>query len=98
MGFHGKRLAAFVGTDEEGATTTCTVESTDKLPYGDDSLRITFGMDGDPTTVVFVRSGSAMVQAMALDFDFEGPGTVGPTVPEEMVRARYDKLVKAQKG
>lgn len=94
----GKCTAPFVSIDDEGTKTTYTVEDNKKLSYGDDSLSVTFGMDGDPTTVVFVRSGSVLIQAMALDFDFEGPGTVDPTVPDDMLRTQYDKLVKAQKG
>ncbi|MGW0660854.1 hypothetical protein [Streptodolium elevatio] len=93
-----KCTSQFVGTDEEGTKTEYTIQDSKKLGYGDDSLTITYGMDGEPWTLSFVRSGPVIVQGMALSFDLEDPAATNPVMPDEMLRAQYDKLVKAQKG
>ncbi|WTW94707.1 sensor domain-containing protein [Streptomycetaceae bacterium NBC_01309] len=93
-----KCTSQFVGTDEEGTKTEYTIQDSKKLGYGDDSLTITYGMDGEPWTLSFVRSGPVIAQGTAISFDLEDTAPADPVMPEEMMRAQYDKLVKAQKG
>jgi hypothetical protein len=98
------KCTAFSGTDSDGTKTEYAVTPGKASPvakdgkafsFGDDSLVFAFGTDGDqPTNVHLVRSGSAVIYVMSMDITTAGPA---PTVPEEMIRAQYDKLLKAQK-
>ncbi len=90
------KCTEFTSTDTEGAKTTYSVKEGSKLGFGDQSLVIDYDMGEDgKITVKTVRSGPALVQGMAIDMGTESGDVV---VPDDMIRAQFDKLIKAQKG
>ncbi|MCF2530630.1 hypothetical protein [Yinghuangia soli] len=98
------KCASFSAVDPENTKTAYTTKEAKKPGFGDDSLALDFSMleDGetDPTLlqVVFVRSGPVVLQGMVLDMDITKDAPSENTIDASLLRAQYDKLVKAQKS
>ncbi|WP_331768086.1 hypothetical protein [Embleya sp. NBC_00896] len=90
------------------ALSTCTRTSEGnplkegaKLGFGDGSLVLDIEADDKSiVTVTFVRSGTVLFQAVPLGANLSASGSQAKApdkaVPSELVRAQFDKLVKAQ--
>jgi hypothetical protein len=101
---------SYVATGDEGGTIAYTVRTGPAQPgskdgkaygFGDDSLVVEFVSELSGSAIVcLVRSGSALVHAYGSAVGNEPSRTeaAAATVPEELIRAQYDKLVKAQQN
>ncbi|MCF2530629.1 hypothetical protein [Yinghuangia soli] len=104
------KCTSFAMTDDEGDTIAFAVRPGPAQPgakdgkgygFGDDSLVVEFVADLSGSAIVcLVRSGSALVQVYgsAVGDKPSESTAAAATAPEAMVRAQYDKLVKAQQN
>ncbi|WTW92093.1 sensor domain-containing protein [Streptomycetaceae bacterium NBC_01309] len=89
-------------TTEGDSKTDYTIAEVTGATLGDETTRLNFTMVRDERTttvpVVMVRSGSAVIQAMAINSSGKDDTAAPPTIKDDLLTLQLARLTAAQKG
>ncbi|WP_436770706.1 hypothetical protein [Yinghuangia sp. YIM S09857] len=96
------KCGQFTGTNANGSRIDYTAAGTGGASLGDATLRIEFtraqGARKSTFAMVMVRSRTAAIQAMSIDFVQPGKTTPPLAISDELLTMQLDKLAEAQRN